>query len=47
MVNHLPELGEVAMFESSDHGYEFVSSYALTAQSFTQAWVGTDFGSSP
>ncbi len=46
-INYLPEEGEVAMFESSDHGYDFVSSYALTAQSFTQARVGTDFGSSP
>ncbi len=46
-INYLPEAGEVAMFESSDHGYDFTSSYALTAQSFTQARVGTDFGSSP
>jgi hypothetical protein len=46
-INYLPEEGEVAMFESSDHGYDFVSSYALTAQSFTQARVGTEFGSSP
>lgn len=46
-INYLPEVGEVAMFESSDHGYDFTSSYTLTAQSFTQARVGTDFGSSP
>jgi hypothetical protein len=35
------------MFESSDHGYDFTSSFALTAQAFSQARVGTDFGSSP
>ena len=46
-INYLPEEGEVAMFESSDRGYDFTSSYALSAQSFTQARVGTEFGSSP
>ena len=47
-INYLPESGQVAMFEYSGHHlYAFTSSYALTAQSFTQARVGTDFGSSP
>jgi hypothetical protein len=46
-INYLPDVGEVAMFESSDHGYDFTSSFALTAQAFSQARVGTDFGSSP
>ena len=47
-INYLPEEGEVAMFEFADqHLYAFTSSYALTAQSFSQARVGTEFGSSP
>ncbi len=47
-INYLPEEGEVAMFEFADHHlYAFTSSYALTAQSFSQARVGTEFGSSP
>jgi len=47
-INYLPEEGEVAMFEFADHHlYAFTSSYALTAQSFSQGRVGTEFGSSP
>ena len=46
-INYLPEVDEVAMFESSNNGYDFNSSYALTAQAFSQARVGTEFGSSP
>jgi hypothetical protein len=47
-INYLPEEGEVAMFEFADHHlYGFTSSYALTPRSFTQARVGTEFGSSP
>ena len=46
-INYLPEAGEVALFESSDRGYDFTSSYALASQAFSQARVGTEFGSSP
>jgi hypothetical protein len=47
-INYLPEVGEVVMSGFTDGGlWGFRSSYDLTAPSFTQARVGTEFGSSP
>jgi hypothetical protein len=47
-INYLPEVGQVVMSGFTDGGlWGFTSSYDLTAQSFTQARVGTEFGNSP
>ena len=47
-INYLPEVGQVVMSGFTDGGlWGFRSSYDLTAPSFTQARVGTEFGSSP
>jgi hypothetical protein len=47
-ISYLPQVGQVGMSGFTDGGlWGFTSSYDLTAQSFTQARVGTEFGSSP
>ena len=51
-INYLPEVGQVVhvrgLSATAVCGDDFTSSYDLTApQSFTQARVGTEFGSSP
>jgi hypothetical protein len=45
-IEYSPADGSLQMIEVSS-GFSFVSSYTATGQSFTQARIGTDFGSSP
>jgi hypothetical protein len=44
---HLFMIGILSSNSTDSNGNSFTSSYDLTPQSFTQARVGTDFGSSP
>ena len=46
-IEYSPADGSLQMIEASSAGFSFVSSYTITGQSFTQARIGTDFGSSP
>jgi hypothetical protein len=47
-IDYNPVTGLVYMIEyQSAVGYTFISSYTVTGQSFTQARVGTEFGSTP
>ncbi len=47
-IDYNPVTGLLYLIEKqSALGYTFISSYTTPAQSFTQARVGTDFGSSP
>ena len=46
-IEYSPADGSLVMIEVFDSGFSFVSTYTVTGQSFTQARIGTDFGSSP
>jgi hypothetical protein len=46
-ISYSPADGHLIMTANSDEGSTFTSSYTATAQSFTEARVGTDFGSTP
>jgi hypothetical protein len=47
-ITYVPADGQISMSEYDDgSGLFFNSSYTVTGQSFTQARVGTDFGSTP
>lgn len=46
-ISYSPADGSLVMIEVFSGGFSFVSTYTVTGQSFTQARIGTDFGSSP
>jgi hypothetical protein len=46
-ISYSPADGNLEMIEVFSGGFSFVSFYTVTGQSFTQARIGTDFGSSP
>jgi hypothetical protein len=46
-IQYSPADGSLVMIEVFSGGFSFVSTYTVTGQSFTQARIGTDFGTSP
>jgi hypothetical protein len=46
-IQYSPADGSLEMIEVFSGGFSFVSSYTVAGQSFTQARIGTEFGSSP
>jgi hypothetical protein len=46
-ISYSPADGQLMMTEDHADGSTFTSSYTVTGQSFTQARVGTEFGTSP
>jgi hypothetical protein len=46
-ISYSPADGNLEMIEVFSGGFSFVSFYTVTGQSFTQARIGTEFGSSP
>jgi hypothetical protein len=46
-ISYSPADGNLEMTEVFSGGFSFVSSYTVTGQSFTQARIGTEFGTSP
>jgi hypothetical protein len=47
LIKYSPADGSLQMTEVFSGGFSFVSSYTVTGQSFTQARIGTEFGTSP
>jgi hypothetical protein len=47
VINYRPATGYLTMYASFGYGPDFSSYYRVSSQSFTQARVGTEFGSSP
>ena len=46
-ISYSPADGHLTMTENSLQGSSYMSSYNVTGQSFTEARIGTDFGSTP
>jgi hypothetical protein len=46
-ISYDPASGQLTMDGDTDEGIDFSASYTVTGQSFTQARVSTDFGSTP
>jgi hypothetical protein len=47
LIEYSPANGSLHMTEVFSAGFSFISSYTVTGQSFTQARIGTEFGTSP